>query len=74
MSKKDDNIRKNIDNDCMHLFEQSVGMKVRVKGTPLVDEIEGVNWELMTVKCKMYGEFGVHLCELTNTDETSITN
>jgi len=74
MNKFDDPKAKKILNDLMHLFEQSVGWKVKIKGTPLVDTIEGVNWELMTVKCKMYGEFGVHLCELTNTDDTSITN
>lgn len=68
MSKED------ILNDLMTLFEQSVGMNVRVKGTPLVDEITGVNWDLMTVKVKTYGEFGVHLCELTNESNTTISN
>ena len=53
--------------DLMVLFEQSVGKNLRVKGSPLVDEITGVNWERMTVKCKNYGEFGVHICELDKT-------
>jgi hypothetical protein len=63
-----------IDIQCMELFEQSVGQNVRVKGTPLVDEITGVNWDLMTVKVKNYGEFGVHLCELTNEENSAPTN
>ena len=65
---------KDIDRDCLELFEQSIGKNVRVKGTPLVDEIVGVNWQLMTVKVKNYGEFGVHLCELTNEENTTQTN
>lgn len=65
---------KDIDIECMELFEQSIGKNVRVKGTPLVDEITGVNWDLMTVKVKTYGEFGVHLCELTNEENTTIGN
>lgn len=60
--------------DLMCLFEQSVGMNVRVKGTDLVDEITGVNWELQTVKVKNYGEFGVYICELTNESNTTGTN
>lgn len=66
--------REQIDIDCMELFEQSVGKNVRVKGTPLVDEIVGVNWKLMTVRVKQYGEFGVHLCELTNEENNTQSN
>ena len=63
-----------IKNQLMVLFEQSVGMKFRVKGTPLVDEITGVDWGLMMVKGKLYGNFAVDLCELANTEENSNTN
>lgn len=58
----------------MELFAQSVGMKFRVKGTPLIDEITGVDRKLMMVKGKMYGNFAVDLCELTNTEDHSNTN
>lgn len=68
MSKED------IENDLMELFEQSIGKNVRVKGTPLVDEITHVNWQLMTVGTKNYGEFGVYLCELTNEENAAQTN
>lgn len=59
-----DNIREN----CLLLFEQSVGYKFRVKGTPLIDEVTGVDHKLKMVCGKQYGNFHVDLCELTNED------
>jgi hypothetical protein len=70
----DDPTARKILDDCMELFGQSIGMRFRVKGTPVIDEIEGIDWEIMMVKGKMYGNFSIELCELTNTDDTSITN
>jgi hypothetical protein len=56
---------KRIQHDCMTLFEQSVGYEFRVKATPLTDIVDGVDWRNMTVRGRKYGDFGVHLCELT---------
>jgi hypothetical protein len=63
-----------IRNKCLLLFEQSVGWKFRVKGTPLVDEITGIDKDKKLVKGNMYGDFHIDLCELTNTDDVSIAN
>jgi hypothetical protein len=65
---------KKIRDHCMHLFDQSRGWKFRIKGTPLIDEIQGVDWDHDHVIGKQYGNFHIDLCELTTTNETSITN
>jgi hypothetical protein len=54
--------------DCLLLFEQSLGWKFRVKGTPLVDEVTGVDHTLQMVCGKQYGNFHIDLCQLTNED------
>jgi hypothetical protein len=51
---------------CLLLFEQSVGWSFRVKGTPLIDVVTGVDHKLQMVKGKQYGDFHVDLCEITN--------
>jgi hypothetical protein len=53
-----------IRHDLMHLFEQSVNFEFRIKGTPMVDVCEGVDWSTMMVKGRTYGNFAVDLCEL----------
>lgn len=60
---KTDN-EKRIEHDCMLLFEQSVGYGFRIKGTPLHDIVDGVDWPTKMVKGKKYGDFAVSLCEL----------
>lgn len=55
---------KHIEHDLLTMFEQSVGYIFRVKGTPIQDIVDGVDWKLKLVKGRKYGDFGVHLCEL----------
>jgi hypothetical protein len=47
------------------MFEQSIGYEFRVKGSALVDICIGVDRVQKLVRGKKYGDFGVHLCELT---------
>jgi hypothetical protein len=46
------------------LFEQSVGYEFRLKCTEFRAICRGVDWKWMMVKSD-YGNFAVHLCELT---------
>lgn len=65
----------NIRHNLMKLFEDSVNYEFRIKGTPLVDVVEGVDWETMHVKGRTYGNFHVDLCELrgyTRTQKESL--
>lgn len=66
MSQADKEKLKKIRRQMMLLFEQSVGWKFRLKGTPLVDVVTGVDWQFMHVCGKQYGNHHVDLCELTN--------
>ncbi len=54
-----------IERKLLIMFEQSIGYEFRVKGTPLVDVCTGVDKIMKTVRGQKYGNFGVHLCELT---------
>jgi hypothetical protein len=51
--------------DCLLLFEQSVGFEFRIKGSPLMDICDGVNWKDQHVIGQKYGNFHIDLCELT---------
>jgi ribosomal protein L37E len=51
--------------DCMKLFEQSVGYEFRVKGTPLKDFVAGVDYKYMHVVGRQFGNFHIDLVELT---------
>lgn len=53
-----------IERSLLLLFEQSVGYIFRVKGTPLTDIVDGVDWQNKMVKGRNYGDFAVDLCEL----------
>lgn len=59
----DEKVQK-IRRNMLHLFDQSVGFEVRIKGSPLVTVVEGVDWEFQHV-CTPYGNFHVDYCELT---------
>lgn len=57
-------IPEHIERDLLNLFEQSVGYNFRIKGTPLVDVVEGIDRKNKMVKGRTYGDFAVYLCEL----------
>lgn len=69
----DDPKLNSIREDLLTLFEQSVGWKFRIKGSPLVDVVAGIDRSNKHVCGKMYGNFHVDLCELTN-EETQLSN
>ena len=54
----------NIRHNLMVLFEQSKNFEFRIKGTALIDVVEGVDWDTSMVKGRTYGNFAVDLCEL----------
>ena len=62
-----------IERDLMLLFEQSIGWEFRLKGTAFVAVCRGVDWKNMTVKSD-YGDFGVHICELTGRQKPNQEN
>lgn len=70
MDKPIDKIR----HDCLLLFEQSKGFEFRIKGTPLTDICDGVDYKMQHVKGLNYGDFHIDLCELTGSISKSILN
>lgn len=58
-----------ITQDLMLMFEQSIGLPFRIKGTVLTDVVEGVNKRFNMVRGRKYGDFAVSLCELVGGDQ-----
>jgi hypothetical protein len=56
----------------LQLFQFSTGRNFHLKGSPLVDEIIGVDHEMQLVKGKQYGDFHIDLCELVPTSVNKV--
>lgn len=54
----------NLRHKLMELFESSKNFEFQIKGTALIDVVEGVDWKNFMVKGRTYGDFAVDLCEL----------